>query len=79
MKPDLDIGDLAHDLGQATLDEAIERARQVCAFERRRREGKIEKRHESPLIEWSSFQVMNAVRYQNPGNKPVRIPITVAY
>ena len=42
-------------------------------------EGKIEKRHDSPLIEWSNGQVMNAVRYQNPGDKPVRITITANY
>ena len=42
-------------------------------------EGKIEKRHDSPLIEWSNGQVMNAVRYQNHGDKPVRITITANY
>lgn len=42
-------------------------------------EGKITRRHESPLISRWDPQLWNAVRYQNPGNKPVRIPITIDY
>ena len=38
MKPDLDIGDVAYYLGRATFHEAVERAQQVCSYEKRLRE-----------------------------------------